>query len=121
MRPARFLAIGALGFGFASIALQACLAIGMSPYVAQMPALALTILLTWRLNRRFTFHHAGRGTVSEFLFYLAASMAGLLTNGIVYTVAIMVDVSPAIALALGTLAAATVNWLGYSRIVYRTG
>jgi putative flippase GtrA len=58
-RPLRFLAVGSAGLA-ADIALfTVAFQAGLHPLLAQLIALALATVLTWRLNRAFTFDASG--------------------------------------------------------------
>src|SRR5262245_30541788 len=59
-RPLRFLGVGGLGLA-SDIALFTILAWqGLHPLTAGFLALAAATVLTWRLNRAFTFDRSGR-------------------------------------------------------------
>jgi putative flippase GtrA len=81
-------------------------------------------LVTWRINRRFTFRANGTGGwLVEWLRYLWASATGAAVNYAVYAL-LIVSVSyvgrvPTLGVAAGSIAGMLVNFLLYKHVVFR--
>jgi putative flippase GtrA len=74
--PGRFLAVGAVGLGADALAFSILLSVTDTEWTSRLASLALATLVTWRLNRRFTFPSAGRGAAPEALRYSLVAMMG---------------------------------------------
>jgi putative flippase GtrA len=81
--------------------------------------------VTWRLNRRYTFNSSpsGHNQFIEWLRYLWSSAAGALFNYGAFSAVIAFagdrGLYPLAGVAAGSLAGMSVNWLLYSRYVFR--
>jgi putative flippase GtrA len=80
---------------------------------------------TWMINRILTFsptHRQPRQLLAEWAAYFAASLGGGCLNYLVFAIAVRVSPSlhqiPSIAVALGTLAGTTFNFLMYAQYVF---
>jgi putative flippase GtrA len=73
-RPLRFLAVGAIGLTADLALFTGLLTHGLHPLLAGFLALAGATVLTWRLNRVFTFDRSGRAQREEALRYAAVTM-----------------------------------------------
>lgn len=116
----RFLTFGGLGFVVdAGTLVTLHDGFGVGPYSARCVAILLATLLTWRLNRALTFGASRHGQAGEGLRYafVAAVAAGV--NWLVYAGAVyLFGLPPLIALPLGVIAAMSVTFTGYDRLVF---
>lgn len=79
----------------------------------------VAVFVTWRLNRKFTFatakNLAGHAGLEEFARYLAANFLGISMNLGIYTILVLkfpfFSASPQFAVAAGSIAALTVNFM----------
>lgn len=113
-----FLAVGGTAFVVGAACLEALTSIGVSPYLAQVPTLALAIATTWAGNRRWTFRVEAAPTWREFGRYVAASLGGLLVNALTFSGLTYVGVASTPAFAAATIAAMGFNFLGYKFAVF---
>jgi putative flippase GtrA len=114
-RPLRFLAVGTVGlladiFLFTLAAMQ-----GVHPLMAGFLALAAATLLTWRLNRSFTFERSGRHQGEEAMRYAAVTA---LAQGTSYAVFAALAVSvlaalPQAAIIAGAAVGALISYNGH--------
>jgi putative flippase GtrA len=74
--PARFLAAGAVGLAADALAFSILLGVTETEWTSRLASLVLATLVTWRLNRRFTFATAARGAAPEALRYGLVAMMG---------------------------------------------
>lgn len=121
----RFLGVGALGFGvdIGTFALALHVA-GLDPALARPLAFAVSVVFTWALNRRFTFApQASAKKGRELLLYVVSSLtAGAVNLSVYFAITRMLGTAmplPYLALAAGVGAGLVVNFLLYSRVVFR--
>jgi putative flippase GtrA len=95
-------------------------------YLARLCSFTCAATSTWIMNRIITFaapQRRGRQLAGEWTAYLAASLGGGLVNYLVFALAVrlspLLHQIPTIAVALGTLAGMSFNFLLYSRFVFR--
>jgi len=95
-------------------------------YLARLCSFTCAATSTWIMNRVITFaapQRRGRQLAVEWTAYLAASLGGGLVNYLVFALAVrlspLLHQVPTIAVALGTLAGMSCNFLLYSRVVFR--
>ena len=83
-RSLRFLAVGALGLGADHILFTIMLMQAVHPLVAGFLALVAATVLTWRLNRAFTFERSGRRQREEALRYAVVTAVAQSTSYAVF-------------------------------------
>ena len=111
----RFLLVGGVGL-VADIALfTLMLILGLHPLLAGLAALVAATVLTWRLNRIFTFKRTGRGQRDEAVRYAAVTAAAQSTSYIVFAIlASTVFASvPQVAILVGAGVGAVVSYNGH--------
>jgi putative flippase GtrA len=117
---ARFFVVGAIGFLTDGGILQAEIwRWHVPPLLARLPSFAVAILVTWRLNRDFTFHTPEKSFRESFPIYLASNGAGLAINFAVYTGCVMTHVAPFLALAIASVTAMFFNFAMARFVVFR--
>lgn len=125
----RFAFIGTLGFLVNEAALWGALkALALGPYAGGVFSFLIAATFTWLGNRILTFRaHAATTAYSmlrEWLMFLAANGIGFLVNYAVYaslvTFAPKPLNNPFVALAFGTLAGLTLNFVLSSKLVFRS-
>ncbi len=121
-RFGRFLLVGGTGFladaGVLTLLLAAFPELG--PFGARLISISLAMLLTWGLNRSFSFGPSSRGLAAEGARYGGVSMAASLLNYAAYSAALLLlpGLPPLLALAAGSAAAISFSFTGYSRLVF---
>lgn len=119
-----FALAGAVGFVVDVGVLYAMLALGLGYYLGRAVSFLAAAFSTWQLNRRYTFVvHPGRHWFAEWIRYLVAMLAGGMVNyacyvGMVYALP-KTGWLPAAAVATGSVAGLTVNFLGARLWVFR--
>ena len=119
-----FVAAGTVGFLVDAGILQVLIAVfAAGPLPARVLSFLCANFVTWRLNRRFAFTQTQRGTVREWLRYLAASWVGAAANYLAFAAAVLFLPSaawvPTVGVAVGSLAGMVVNFVLYKRVVFR--
>lgn len=117
----RFFAVGALGFSVDALVFAAFAGAGASDWSARALSLAAATLLTWRLNRRFTFRPSGRRADAEAVRYGAVAFCaqGLNYGLFLLLRAAMPALSPLFALAVSAGSAAGFSFAGQSLLTFR--
>ena len=114
-RPLRFLLVGGVGLA-ADIALfTLMLMLGLHPLLAGLAALVAATVLTWRLNRLFTFERTGRGQRDEAVRYAAVTVAAQSTSYIVFAIFASTVLAglPQAAILVGAGVGAVVSYNGH--------
>lgn len=113
--------VGVVGF----LADAGCLALllgvtPLGPFLARLLSIVFALAVTWQLNRRLTFAPSARPLAVEGVRYGGVGLATSVANYLAYCAVLLVfpAVSPLFALALASLAAMALSFLGYSRLVF---
>ena len=116
----RFGVVGAIGFMVDAGVLQLLLLAGWNPVAARTVAIPVAVLATWALNRTFTFPEAQQGpALASLLRYAGVSATGAAVNFSVYTALVVLGMHPLAALALASIVAMAVNYLGSKHFAFR--
>lgn len=121
----RFGLVGAVGFLVDAGVLQALLSLGWDRVGARAVAIPVAVFATWVLNRSFTFPEAQSGpAVRSLLRYAGVSAVGAAVNFLVYTALVLASAAmarqPLWALAIGSVVAMLVNYLGSRHYAFRS-
>jgi putative flippase GtrA len=121
----RFGIVGALGFVVDAGMLQLLVTFaGWGPIAARAVAVPTAVFATWLLNRSFTFPEAQGGPALASLGrYAAVSAAGAAINFAIYSSLVLVSstmaATPLIALAIASVIALLVNYLGSKHFAFK--
>jgi putative flippase GtrA len=119
----RFAAIGVVGLLVDVAVLYCALALGSGPHPGRAVSFLAAVLVTWRLNRRYTFAPAG-SPWTEWWRYLGAMSGGALLNLGAYMLALWLLPAapwvPAAAVAIGSLAGMALNFVGAKFLVFKS-
>ncbi len=120
-RMMRFVVVGGTGFAVDAILLKTIMVAGLAgPLAARIFSLALAGLLTWQLNRNFTFAPSGDSQLSEAARYGSVVVAASLVNYTIYA-GLMLAVpalEPLVALVVSSVSAMGFSYIGYERFVF---
>lgn len=119
----RYCAVGAAGFCTDGGLLQLGIHVfGLGAIVARVPSFAVAVLVTWYLNRGFTFRMQSRSFRESFPAYIAANAIGLAINFGTYTAGVLFSPFmaqyPLIPLAIGAGIGMVFNFLA-ARWIFR--
>jgi putative flippase GtrA len=119
----RFSVVGTLGFVVDAGVLQILISFGgLGPILARAISIPTAVLATWLLNRTFTFRSDGPALAS-LVRYIAVSIAGAAVNFAVYTTLVLVSplmaAHPVLPLAIASIIALVVNYLGSKHFAFR--
>ena len=122
----RFAVVGASGFSVDAAVLYALVhGAGINPFGARLVSFSVAVMVTWLLNRTWTFKTAGEGgRLKEAAAYIGVQCAGGLANLAVYSAALIT--APGLKgfllapLGLGSAAGLCLTFLGSKHLVFRT-
>lgn len=120
-RVGLFLFAGAIGFAVDMVVLWVLLRFALlDPFSARVLAIASAMMCTYAINRTFTFGASHRRVSVEGARYGSVGIASAVLNYAVYSVCLIVipEMSPYLALILGSGSATVFSYLGYSRFVF---
>ena len=117
----RFLIVGGAGFLADAGALALFLYAGLDPVTGRLLSIAMAMLLTWRLNRAFTFTPSERPQWVEGTRYALVVGAASAVNWLVYSALLIIvpGLPPHAALAVGSIVAIALSYAGFSRFAFR--
>lgn len=116
----RFALVGAIGFIVDAGVLQGLILLGWEPVGARAVAIPVAVLATWSLNRSFTFPEAQQGpALASLARYAGVSATGAGLNFAVYALLVLGGLHPLVSLALASVVALAVNYLGSKHFAFR--
>ncbi|MGB3876278.1 MAG: GtrA family protein [Shinella zoogloeoides] len=120
-RVLAFAVVGGVGFltdaGVLALLLRAT---PLGPFSARILAIAAAMLVTFWLNRSFTFGRSDRGLAVEGARYGGVGISAALLNYAVYSAILLAFPAlwPVLAVAIASIVAMVWSFLGYSRFVF---
>jgi len=114
-RPLRFLGVGGLGLLTDLGVFTIVAADGFDPLLVRLLSLACATVVTWRLNRAFTFDRTGRHQGHEAVRYAAVTATAQGTSYAVFAALVLTVLGglPQAALVLGAAVGAFVSYNGH--------
>ena len=119
-RPIRFLMVGTCGLvsdvGFFTI----LFAFGLNPLIARAFSLGFATVVTWRLNRHFTFAQSGRHQADEAMRYALVAAAAQGIGYLIFAALALTVFSrlPQIAIVIGAVSVALISYNGQRLIAF---
>jgi len=119
----RFGLVGIAGFIVDAGTLHLAIGLGLGLYLSRVFSYLAAVFTTWVLNRRFTFAvDAGTNRLSEFGRFAFSQLAGAAVNiglySVLVTVVPWIGIHPVVAVAAGSLAGMTLNFVVARRYVF---
>ena len=117
LRPLmRFLMVGTAGLATDMAVFHLMATAGLHPFVARFISLAVATVLTWRLNRHFTFGASGRHQAEEGLRYALVTLMAQGVNYLTFAVLITGPLADhkSLAILVGAGIAALFSFTGHS-------
>jgi putative flippase GtrA len=107
--------VGSAGLSLHLVAFTLLLMQGISPLLAGLLALVAATVLTWRLNRAFTFERSGRRQREEALRYALVTAVAQSTSYGVFALFVSTALAalPQAAVLLGAAAGALISYNGH--------
>ena len=114
-RPIRFLGVGGLGLTTDIVLFTILAWQGLHPLVAGFLALVAATVLTWRLNRAFTFDRTGRHQGEEAMRYAVVTAVAQGTSYSVFAILVMTVLAwlPQAAIVAGAAVGAVISYNGH--------
>ena len=102
---------------------EALAGLGISPYLGRVLAVAVAIVVTYTINRNYTWRERRAPVPGRRMRYLAVSLVSISANYLTFAAALaaLPGLRPVIAVAAGTGVGMVMNYIGYSRLVFRNG
>jgi putative flippase GtrA len=122
----RFAIAGAIGFFVDAGVLYGMLRLGAGPYAGRLVSFLCAVIVTWQINRRYTFSSDRKRSLwREWNEYLLAMIFGGICNYAVYVLAVKLlpasGASPLVGVAFGSIAGMVVNFVSAKLWVFRQG
>jgi putative flippase GtrA len=117
----RFLVVGSLGFVVDAGLTHLLIYLGLPALWARPPAILAAMLFTWAANRSYTFRSQGGRPVRELSAYALVALVAFALNWGIYAAAIVAGLSTLPAIVLATLCQTGFSFLGYKKLVFRSG
>ena len=99
---------------------EALAGLGISPYLGRVLAVAVAIVVTYTINRNYTWRERRAPVPGRRMRYLAVSLVSISANNLTFAAALaaLPGLRPVIAVAAGTGVGMVMNYIGYSRLVF---
>ncbi|TIV98132.1 MAG: GtrA family protein [Mesorhizobium sp.] len=110
-----------MGFVADAAALWLLLAVTpLGPLIARILSIGFALTVTWQINRHLTFAPSSRGMAREGARYGGVGVATSIANYLIYCAMLFAlpALPPLAALAVASLVAMALSFLGYSRLVF---
>lgn len=117
----RFALVGGLGFvvdsGFTLLLIHR----GIDPYTSRVFAIALAMMVTWRLNRALTFGTSGSDQATEGIRYFTVAILAAVLNYAIYAGLLIAfpALSPLFAIIVAIGAVTMLSFAGYRHLVFK--
>ena len=120
----RFGVVGGVGFVVDGGLLWLFISLGLNPFAARALSFPIAVVVTWALNRNWTFREArDTSRKGQFQRYFGVQVVGSLTNYAVYSAIIgLFGTAPLtifLAFALGSFIGSFLNFFGVRSLAFR--
>jgi len=115
----RFLIVGGLGFVIDTGITLALIHLGLSAFIARLPATLSAMAFTWLANRRITFRLGTKPTGEEAIRYSTVAISMACLNYLLFSVLIMLGLSAFLAITFATAIQIVLSFYGYKKLVFR--
>lgn len=95
---------------------------GLDAFSARLIAIAIAMLVAWRLNRAITFGASDTSQTSEGLRYFLVAIAAAMVNYTAYAALVLMwsALWPFLAVAISTCISMVVSFFGFSRFTFKS-
>lgn len=117
-----FLVVGGTGFVVDASVLTTLIEYEVTDkFSARIVAIAMALIVTWSLNRHFTFGKSDRHVAVEGARYGTVGVIGSFINYGIYTSLLIAfrDLDPFVAMMAGSASATVFSYTGYSKLVFK--
>jgi putative flippase GtrA len=114
-RPVRFLSVGGIGLATDLAVFTVIAAYGHHPLLVRLVSLAIATIVTWRLNRAFTFARSNRAQSAEAMRYAVVTALAQGTSYAVFATLVLTVLGalPQAAVMCGAAVGAVVSYNGH--------
>lgn len=117
----RFAIVGGLGFLIDACITLALIGRGIDPFTSRVVAIALAMMVNWRLHRSVTFGASNTSQATEGIRYFTVALLAAALNYTIY-VALLLFVpmmTPLIAIVIAIGVVTLLTFMGYRNLVFR--
>jgi putative flippase GtrA len=114
----RFLLVGGSGFLIDAGITYLLILLGLPPWLARVPAIALAMAYTWVANRHFTYEVVSARSIGEAIRYAFVAAAMALANYLIYFVLVSKGIWPLVAVTIATACQTILSFHLYRHIVF---
>lgn len=118
MQFLRFIVVGVLGFTVDSVGTYLLLWIGLSAYLARLPALFAAMFVTWLLNRYFTFSYGQPPSLGEIGRYHSIAIGIAAFNYLAYVLLVSTGLPPIAGIVIATGLQVLLSFYAYRTLVF---
>ncbi len=111
--------VGSAGFLVDAGVLMAATGAGIGVYAARVLSISLAGLVTWHLNRTYTFGPSGRGKAQEGGRYAAGLLLGTSLNYAIFAALTLTGLHPLLALIIASGAVMVFSYVFYRFVVFQ--
>ena len=115
----RFVVVGGLGFAVDLGCTTLLIWLGVSPFYARPPAIAVATWFTWLANRTFTFDVKAEKSAGEAMRYATTALAAAVVNYAIYSLLVWKHCPPSLAIAIASVLQACASYVGYRKFAFR--
>ena len=115
----RFLFVGGSGFLIDAGGTYLLIALGIAPWLARIPAIAVAMIFTWVANRHFTYKVTTARSANEAIRYMVVAAVMALLNYLIYLALIEAGIAPVAAVTIATACQTLISFYSYRHFVFR--
>jgi putative flippase GtrA len=117
----RFLGVGGVGLATDVGIFTLIIAHHSQPLLARLISLAIATIVTWRLNRAFTFDRSGRRTADEAMRYALVAASAQAISYALFAILVVTafGAAPQLAVLIGAATAALFSYGGQALFTFR--
>jgi len=115
----RFLLVGGTGFVIDAGLTYLLIYLGVAPWLARPPAIAIAAVFTWMANRQFTYQVTAQKSSREAARYALVAVAMAAVNYSIYLILIGFSMAPMVAVTLATAVQTVISFFAYRRFAFK--
>lgn len=118
---AKFLLVGGVGYLVDVGLTYLFMHLVANPYVARVPAVLAAMMVTWAINRTFTYRSAARASWRQLLRYMTVASAVAALNFLLYSALVYMGSPPVLAITFATAVQAILSFFLYKFLIFNGG
>lgn len=114
----RFLLVGGAGYVVDVGLTYLFMSLVANPYVARLPAVLIAMVVTWAINRKFTYRSGSEASLRELMRYMAVASSVTTFNFLFYSLLVYLGWVPVLAITVATGLQAIVSFFLYKFLIF---